>query len=65
MFADDTTVLTRQRYRAEVEEQLAKLFSLFGATIHPGKTERLRAAPYGTASPIHPDGVDKRIQHLP
>ena len=59
VFADDTTVLTRQGYRETVEAHVAKFFSLFGATIHPGKTERLRAALYGTASPIHPDDIDK------
>ena len=45
IFADDTTVLCRESSMLKVEEWVKDFFAQFGAVIHPGKTERLRAQP--------------------
>lgn len=42
LFADDTSVVTRESRRREMEEEVVRTFAEWGETIHTGKTERLR-----------------------
>eukprot|EP00959_Pyramimonas_sp_CCMP1952_P450914 9440787-Pyramimonas_sp.AAC.1 len=50
-FADDTTVLTRQKHSRAVEDMVIRIMARFGETVHPGKTERLCAAAKTEAAP--------------
>jgi hypothetical protein len=42
LFADDTTMLTREEHREQVERVTMRVMKEWGETVHPGKTDRLR-----------------------
>eukprot|EP00972_Heterocapsa_arctica_P000807 113349-Heterocapsa_arctica.AAC.1 len=43
MFADDTTLIARQKDQPEMEKLLVKVLRDWGETVHPTKTERIQA----------------------
>eukprot|EP00972_Heterocapsa_arctica_P006751 986829-Heterocapsa_arctica.AAC.1 len=43
MFADDTTLIARQKDQPEMEKLLVSVLRDWGETVHPSKTERIQA----------------------
>lgn len=50
-FADDTTTPTRYLEAEATERGVRELFASLGETVHPGKTERIRAQPWSQDAP--------------
>ncbi|CAK0831872.1 unnamed protein product, partial [Prorocentrum cordatum] len=54
-FADDTSLLHREDFRAQILELTTRVLAVFGETVHPGKTESVAFGRHTPGEPPIPD----------